>query len=189
MFVCLPAWFVEMVPSSSLLWRVRSLLMRTNVKRRMRLTRCDVPRILCWWGIWTLTISPSTNGSLPSGAEAAQYGAVVSPLFTMLYVYLSSISFHRELRLRPAAHSVLLFFSGIPTAERPQARRVYLCGDANAWAAYQSYLDDTSILIPIPPVLYRRLPKVVKRTILLDFPFYQFDQSEAVDDATAHVQS
>ncbi|KAH9998705.1 hypothetical protein BJV77DRAFT_707955 [Russula vinacea] len=95
-------------------------------------------RILCWWGIWTLTISPSTNGTLPSSAKAAQYGAVVSPLFTML---------------------VLLFFSGIPTAEKPQARRVYLSGDANAWEAYRAYLDDTSILIPIPPALYRPCPR------------------------------
>jgi len=87
------------------------------------------------------------------------------------------------------AHSALLFFSGIPTAEKPQVRRVYLCGDANARAAYQSYLDDTSVLIPIPPVLYRRLPKVVKRTILLDFPFYQFDESEAVGDAMAQAGS
>jgi len=147
------------------------------------------PRILCWWGIWTLTISPSTNGTLSGGAEAAQYEAVVSPLFTMLYVYLSGISFSCGLRLKSAARSVLLFFSGIPTAEKPQARRVYLCGDANAWAAYQSYLDDTSILIPIPPVLYRRLPKVVKRTILLDFAFYQFDESKAVDDSTAQAES
>ncbi|KAI0276860.1 hypothetical protein BGY98DRAFT_918963 [Russula aff. rugulosa BPL654] len=123
--------------------------------------------ILCWWGIWMLTISPSTNGTLPSNAKAAQYGAVVSPLFTML---------------------VLLFFSGIPTAEKPQARRVYLSGDANAWAAYRAYLDETSILIPIPPTLYRPLPKVVKRTVLLDFPLYQFDESDAApDDATIEL--
>jgi hypothetical protein len=61
---------------------------------------------------------------------------------------------------------------------------VYLSGDANAWEAYRAYLDDTSILIPIPPALYRPLPKVVKRMILFDFPFYQFDESEAGDGAT-----
>jgi len=121
------------------------------------------PRILCWWGIWTLTISPSTDGTLPSSAKAAQYGAVVSPLFTMF---------------------VLLFFSGIPTAEKPQARRAYLGGDAGAREEYRAYLDETSILIPLPPALYRPLPKIVKRTILLDFPFYQFDESEAVGDTT-----
>ena len=84
--------------------------------------------------------------------------------------------------------SVLLFFSGVPTAEKPQARRVYLNGDSNAWAAYRAYLDETSILIPIPPTLYRPLPKVVKRTILLDFPLYQFDVSEAAPgDATSRT--
>ena len=77
----------------------------------------------------------------------------------------------------------------IVTAEKPQARCVYLCGDAKAQAAYQSYLDDTSVLIPIPPVLYRQLPNVVKRAILLDFPFYQFDASDAVGDATTQAGS
>jgi hypothetical protein len=80
------------------------------------------------------------------------------------------------------AHSVLLFFSGIPTAEKPQARRVYFSGDANAWAEYRTYLDETSILIPLPPALYRSLPKVVKRTVLLDFLFYQFDEAGAERD-------
>ena len=46
------------------------------------------------------------------------------------------------------------------------------------------YLDETSILIPIPPALYRPLPKAVKRTILLDFPIYQFEESEAAPDDT-----
>jgi len=83
---------------------------------------------------------------------------------------------------------VLLFFSGVPTAEKPQARRVYLSGDANVRTAYRAYLDETSILIPIPPALYRPLPKAVKRTILLDFPIYQYEESEAApDDATSRT--
>jgi hypothetical protein len=45
-------------------------------------------------------------------------------------------------------------------------------------------------LIPIPPALYRPLPKAVKRTILLDFPLYQFDESEAApDDAMSRTGS
>jgi len=75
-------------------------------------------------------------------------------------------------------------------AEKPLARRVYLSGDANAWAAYRAYLDKTSTLIPIPPALYRPLPNAVKRTIQLDFPLYQFDESEAApDDATSRTGS
>ncbi|KAI0052394.1 DUF1295-domain-containing protein [Auriscalpium vulgare] len=118
--------------------------------------------MLCWWGIWILTISPSTNGTLTGGARAAQYGAVVSPLFTML---------------------LLMFASGIPTAEKPQARRFFLMShnvqgdvDHGAWAEYLAYLESTSILIPLPPSLYRVLPRILKRTVLLDFPMYQFDE-------------
>jgi len=60
----------------------------------------------------------------------------------------------------------------------------------NARAAYRAYLDETSVLVPIPPTLYRPLPKVLKRTILLDFPLYRFDESEAApDDATTTSQA
>ncbi|THH17694.1 hypothetical protein EW146_g3156 [Bondarzewia mesenterica] len=119
--------------------------------------------ILCWWGIWILSISPSTNGSLPSSARSAQYGAVVSPLFTTV---------------------LLLFASGIPTAEKPSARRFYLMSlgprakeeDAGAWAEYKAYLASTSILVPLPSAVYRRLPEFVKRTVLLDLPMYKFDE-------------
>ncbi|KAG5724178.1 hypothetical protein E4T56_gene6126, partial [Termitomyces sp. T112] len=61
--------------------------------------------IMCWWGIWILCLSPTTNGSLPHSAKAAQYGAIMSPLFTVL---------------------ILMFVSGIPSAEKPQAKRYYL---------------------------------------------------------------
>lgn len=39
----------------------------------------------------------------------------------------------------------------------------------------QAYLARTSILFPLPPAIYRPLPAALKRTVLLDFPFYQFD--------------
>ncbi|KAI0266154.1 DUF1295-domain-containing protein [Gloeopeniophorella convolvens] len=110
--------------------------------------------MLCWWGLWTLTLSPSTGGALRGGARAAQYGAVVSPLLTML---------------------LLLFASGIPTADKPQARRVWRRGDARAWAAYREYRARTSVLVPLPPAVYRPLPDILKRTVLLDFAMYDFD--------------
>ena len=56
-------------------------------------------RMLCWWGIWTLCLSPTTNGGvpgLPNDVKAAQRGSVVSPIFTVLLVslppFLTSIS-------------------------------------------------------------------------------------------------
>lgn len=94
-----------------------------------------------------------------------------------------------------------MFLSGLPTAEKPAAKKMFLMShspDSNSptserelnssfsnpepkndtWANYKQYLSKTSILIPIPPQLYRPLPEVVKRTLLLDFPFYRFDEGK-----------
>ncbi|KAK7445454.1 hypothetical protein VKT23_014873 [Stygiomarasmius scandens] len=126
--------------------------------------------ILCWWGIWLLSISPSTNGTLSSSSRSAQYGTVVSPLFTTI---------------------LLMFGSGLPTAEKPTAKRYFLmsCGDdarePGAWKNYKAYLNRTSILIPLPPTLYSRLPDVIKKTVFLDFPIYRFDEGK---DGTAAIE-
>ncbi|KAJ6625015.1 DUF1295-domain-containing protein [Mycena sp. CBHHK59/15] len=119
--------------------------------------------IMCWWGMWILCLSPTTNGSLSSSARAAQYGAIVSPIFTVI---------------------VLMFGSGVPTSAKPQAKRFYLKSygptarqdDTVIWDQYKAYLRRTSILIPIPQILYKNLPTIVKKTVLLDFPMYQFDE-------------
>lgn len=80
--------------------------------------------------------------------------------------------------------SLLLFGSGVPTAEKPTAERFYLLTYApsnkdqfpGAWKAYKEYLRSTSILLPLPPVLYRPLPFWMKRWLLLDLPLYEFDE-------------
>ncbi|PPQ72551.1 hypothetical protein CVT24_004889 [Panaeolus cyanescens] len=116
--------------------------------------------MMCWWGIWILCLSPTTNGDLSSSSRAAQYGSIVSPIFTVL---------------------LLMFASGIPTAEKPTAKKFYLMSvgsapqDEQAWPRYEAFLKETSILIPLPPLLYRPLPAWVKRSILLDFPVYRFE--------------
>jgi hypothetical protein len=88
-----------------------------------------------------------------------------------------------------------MFGTGMPTAEKPQAKKFYIMSHgpgadniyASAWKNYKMYLKRTSILIPIPPALYTRLPGWLKRTLLLDFPMYAFDESkdgsEAVEEA------
>jgi len=129
--------------------------------------------MMCWWGIWILCISPSTNGNLSSSAKAAQYGSIVSPVFTVL---------------------ILMFGSGVPTAEKPQARKFFLMSygvnakdeHANSWRQYKEYLKKTSILIPLPPALYRRLPGIIKSTLLLDFTIYRFDEEK--DGAAAKAE-
>jgi len=128
--------------------------------------------MMCWWGIWILCLSPSTDGNLLSSAKAAQYGSIVSPIFTVL---------------------ILMFGSGVPTAEKPQARKFYLMSygvnakdeHANVWRQYKEYLKKTSILIPLPPALYLRLPGIIKNTLLLDFAVYHFDEEK--DGAAARV--
>jgi len=131
--------------------------------------------MICWWGIWILCLSPTTNGSLPSSARAAQYVAIVSPIFTFI---------------------VLMFGSGVPYSAKPQAKRFYLKAygpetrqdDPVIWEQYKTYLSRTSILIPIPPGVYKGLPSIVKKTLLLDFPMYQFDELKdgppAIEEAT-----
>jgi hypothetical protein len=87
-----------------------------------------------------------------------------------------------------------MFGSGVPTAEKPAARRFYLMShNANAdddksraWSNYQTYVQRTSILVPLPPALYTRIPSIVKKTLLLDLPMYHFkedrDGPQAVEE-------
>ncbi|KAF7317953.1 DUF1295-domain-containing protein [Mycena kentingensis (nom. inval.)] len=131
--------------------------------------------MMCWFGIWILCLSPTTNGSLPSSARAAQYGAIVSPVLTVV---------------------VLMFGSGMPTSAKPQAKRFYLKSygpdarpeDAIIWAGYKEYLNRVSILVPLPPFIYAPLPRIVKRTVLFDFPMFQFNEETdgpaAIEEAT-----
>ncbi|RPD55989.1 DUF1295-domain-containing protein [Lentinus tigrinus ALCF2SS1-6] len=126
--------------------------------------------IMCWWGIWTLTVAPALGGVHSSDARSAQLGSLVSPLLTML---------------------LLLFASGVPTAEKPTAQKFYKMAypddgsddghdyherqPANgAWVNYQTYRAQTSILVPLPPTMYRALPMWIKRTFLLELPMYEW---------------
>jgi steroid 5-alpha reductase family enzyme len=113
--------------------------------------------IFSWWGIWMLCLSPSTNGPVSGGAYGAQYGAIVSPLFITL---------------------LLLFVSGLTLQEPPAQKKMY---NSDQRDAHRKYLDQTSILIPLPPALYRPMPLWLKRTVLFDFPFYQYDPAKDKD--------
>ncbi|PSS03732.1 hypothetical protein PHLCEN_2v3957 [Hermanssonia centrifuga] len=57
----------------------------------------------------------------------------------------------------------------------------------DAWINYKKYLSETSVLIPLPPALYRPLPGWIKRTVLLDWGMYRFD--EATDGKRALKES
>ncbi|CAE6418256.1 unnamed protein product [Rhizoctonia solani] len=130
--------------------------------------------ILCWWGIWLVALSATSGTS--GGPRSAQLGALVSPLFTMV---------------------LLIFGSGIPTAQKPTAKKFYLLSNGpnathgNAWQNYQRYMKRTSVLIPFPPALYERLPQSIKTVFLLDLPMYQFheetDGKKAYEEETHRI--
>lgn len=71
-----------------------------------------------------------------------------------------------------------MFGSGVPTAEKPQAKKFYLMSyginaddeHENAWKFYKAYLKETSILIPLPPALYRHIPGIFKKNFAFRFP-------------------
>ncbi|KAK5713678.1 hypothetical protein LTR15_011378 [Elasticomyces elasticus] len=77
--------------------------------------------------------------------------------------------------------TLLMFVSGLTLQERPGAKKKYEKG--TGWPEYEKYLNDTSILIPMPPAIWRRLPVMVKRTIGLEFPIYVFDPAKHADQS------
>ncbi|KAI0822965.1 DUF1295-domain-containing protein [Trametes gibbosa] len=124
--------------------------------------------IIIHWGLWCLSIAPTVTSRTHGGTRSAQLAGLVSPLFTMC---------------------LLLFASGVPTAEVPVAQKFYKMSHPDveeqpphsgpapstaAWDNYRQYRAQTSVLVPLPPKLYRALPGWVKRTVLLDLPMYEW---------------
>lgn len=108
-----------------------------------------------------IAVTPASYGTVPSssGAYAALYASCVG------WILLTTL---------------LMFVSGLPLQERPGAKKRYEKGVG--WEAYSQYLHDTSILIPMPPAVWKRLPVLVKRTVGLEFPMYVFDPAKHADE-------
>lgn len=103
--------------------------------------------ILMWWGIFIM-------GAPVYQASASSWGwvSVLGPILTML---------------------ILLFLSGMPTAEGSNQKRFLT--DADVKRRYLAYRQRTSPLIPMPPFLYSALPMIVKRVFLFELPMYEMD--------------
>ena len=110
--------------------------------------------------IFIIAITPASYGNVTigSGAYAALYSSMLGWIFLTV---------------------LLMFVSGLPLQERPGAKKRYEKG--TGWHAYEKYLHDTSILIPMPPQIWSRLPVLVKRTVGLEFPIYVFDPAKHAD--------
>lgn len=140
--------------------------------------------ILLWWGVWLLAIG---NSDAPTRrGRDALYGSVVSPLVTM---------------------ALLLFLSGIPLAEKPTQQKYFLMSHApdagstrlepfgrdqtqpDPWERMKAFRDRTSLLLPLPPSVYKRMPRVLKQTLLFDLPFYNFDEAKDGPAAIREAES
>lgn len=110
--------------------------------------------------IYMIAVTPASYGFIPSGtgAYAALYASCVG------WILLTTL---------------LMFVSGLTLQERPGAKKRYEKG--TGWQEYEKYLHDTSILIPMPPAIWKRLPVIVKRTVGLEFPIYVFDPAKHAD--------
>lgn len=113
----------------------------------------------CCTGLWSWSRHPNYAGELlvwwglfavcaSSFGGTWRWVALVGPLF---------ITF------------LLLFLSGVPILEHSADQRYWSDPD------YQTYKSSTSLLLPLPPCIYRPLPRILKSTLLLDFPLYYND--------------
>jgi hypothetical protein len=93
----------------------------------------------------------------------------------------SSVLSSSLVRLAQLLISVLLMFvSGLPLQEVPTAKKRY--EKSLNWDAYREYLRRTSIIYPIPPIVYAPMPTFLKRTLFLEFPMYVFTPMEDGSD-------
>ncbi|RDL42550.1 Oxidoreductase-like protein [Venustampulla echinocandica] len=119
--------------------------------------------IILQFSIFMICVSPVADGHVQGQAYNALYATIIGPLFL----------------------TILLFFvSGLTLQERPGAKKRYQ--QNNQWEEYSRYLDRTSILIPFPPKLYQMMPRILKRTIFLEFPIYVFDPAKHGDGGSVH---
>jgi len=69
---------------------------------------------------------------------------------------------------------ILLFGSGMPTAEGAGLRRIAERGDLEEWT---EYADETSPLIPCP--CYKPIPDFIKLLFCCEFPIYKYDPEKS----------
>ncbi|KAL8284764.1 hypothetical protein RB597_002020 [Gaeumannomyces tritici] len=122
--------------------------------------------IIIQFGIFTIAVSPAADGPVSGPAFSALYATILGPIFLTV---------------------LLLFVSGLTLQERPGAKKRHEKG-GEVWGNYSRYLERTSILIPLPPQLYERVPTFLKRTVLLEWPMYVFDPAKHSDEARSSSQ-
>lgn len=122
--------------------------------------------MLLQFGIYLVAVAPTAYGVVPagSGTAAAQVASIVGPCLLC---------------------TLLLFVSGLTLQERQSAKKKYESDGPNgeSWLQYKRWTENTSILIPMPPAIWKALPAFVKRTIGFEWPMYVFVPEKHADMA------
>uniref|UniRef100_A0A0G4HP23 Uncharacterized protein n=1 Tax=Chromera velia CCMP2878 TaxID=1169474 RepID=A0A0G4HP23_9ALVE len=105
--------------------------------------------MLQWWMIFLLSAPV-----LWKSADQWGWVTVISPVLTML---------------------ILLFLSGMPTAEGKALERFYKSEKGRP--IIEDYMESVPPIIPFVPVLYRLFPRWLKMLICFEFPMYQYSPS------------
>ncbi|TKA83823.1 hypothetical protein B0A55_00154 [Friedmanniomyces simplex] len=112
--------------------------------------------------IFIIAITPASYHTIPRGSGA--YAALYSSMLGWILLTI-----------------LLMFVSGLTLQERPGAKKRYEKG--TGWPAYEKWLNETSIMFPMPPGIWRNQPIAVKRTVGLEFPIYVFDPAKHADQS------
>lgn len=120
--------------------------------------------MLLQFGIYLVALGPTAYGIVPagSGTAAAQVASIVGPSLLC---------------------TLLLFVSGLTLQERQSAKKKYESDgpDGEGWLQYKRWTERTSILIPMPPAVWKALPQFVKRTVGFEWPMYVFVPEKHAD--------
>lgn len=134
---------------------------------------------ICRVGLWRFSRHPNYFGEIciwlglfmastavfdaSTSSPGWGWATVVSPVFTIW---------------------LLLFFSGIPTAEGKNLKRFYVAEDQGA--AWEQYARVTSPLIPFPPSLYENLSPMVKKIFFFEFDRYRHEVESFSEAIRSH---
>lgn len=122
--------------------------------------------MLLQFGIYLIALGPTAYGVVPprTGTAAAQVASIVGPCLLC---------------------TLLLFVSGLTLQERQSAKKKYESDgpDGEGWLQFKRWTEQTSILVPMPPALWKALPRAAKGTVGFEWPMYVFIPEKHADMA------
>jgi len=123
----------------------------------------------CKTGVWSQSRHPNYFGEISQWFSAWTFAFGSGTGFTDIQWWISILS--------PIMTIVILLFTpatGVYNANGKNLKRYYdACPEE-----YTKYRKETSILVPLPCGLYKYVPMILKRTVLLDFKMYEYTPAD-----------